>query len=230
MFPALLLTVLAMAGVALGVLLGRPRRLSNHLGAAGGGLLLGISVFLLLPEIAQELGQIRSLAMALGVCLFLAAVDRLLMHSGYSLRDGVAVPLLLITAVHSFLDGWSVRAAAIGPVVNVAVPLGLALHKLPEGLALGWIAKRRFTPAWGAMLAGGAAELFTLAGAFAEPAIERSGVHRFGFWWPAFVLAGIAGTFIFLGMHAIWPVRQERKVLMVFVATLAAVALVATLR
>lgn len=230
MVLASLLTLLAMAGVALGVLLGRPRRVSNHLEAAGGGLLLGIAAFLLIPEIAQELGFGHSLALALGICIILAALDRALMHGGYSLREGVAAPLLAVTAIHSFLDGWSIRAAAIGPVVNVAVPLGLALHKIPEGLALGWIMKRRYSSAQRAVLSGCAAELVTLIGAFTEPRIERTGVHHFGFWWPAYVLAGIAGTFFFLGVHAIWPIRQQKGALAVFLATLLAVGAVAAFR
>jgi hypothetical protein len=227
---ALLLTLLAMAGVALGVLLGKPRRLSNQLGAAGGGLLLGIAAFILIPEIAEELGWTGSLGLAFGVFIVLTGLDRALMHGGYSLREGVAAPLIAVTAIHSFLDGWSVRAAAIGPVVNIAVPLGLALHKIPEGLALGWITKRRYSSTQRAIWCGCAAEFLTLAGAYSEPRLQRAGVHHFGFWWPAFVLAGIAGTFFFLGMHALWPVRQERGVLVVFLATLLTVGAVASFR
>lgn len=230
MFVPLVLTLVAIAGVAIGVLLGQPKQLSNHLGAAGGGLLLGIALFWLLPEIAEELGWTRSLAMAASLCLVLTGLERTLMHSGHSLREGVAGPLLAVTAIHSFLDGWSVRAAAGGAVVNIAVPLGLALHKVPEGLALGWVTRRRFHSSVKAIAAGALAEIFTLAGAFAEPRAQRSGVYHFGIWWTATMLALIAGTFAFLGFHAVWPGRRDKGVVLVFLVTAATVGAAASFR
>src|SRR5204863_3284272 len=54
---------------------------------------------------------------------------------------GFAAPLILAAALHSFLDGWSVTtvqlAAPLG--LRVAVPVAVALHKAPEGMALGGI-------------------------------------------------------------------------------------------
>ena len=50
-------------------------------------------------------------------------------------------PWLAAAALHSFLDGWSVAPAlAAAPLgLRVAVPLAVALHKLPEGMALAGI-------------------------------------------------------------------------------------------
>ena len=227
---AVLLTLLAIAGVALGVLLGQPRRLSNHLGAAGGALLLGIAAFWLVPEIAEDLGWLRSLALSAAICLLLAALDRIVIHGGYSVGEGIAGPLLAITAVHSFLDGWSIRAAAHGPIAHIAVPLGLALHKVPEGLGLGWIVRRRYASVPKALLSAAAAETLTLAGAFVEPHAQQAGVQHFGIWWTAIVLAAIAGTFVFLGLHAVWPGRRDKGIVAVFLGTLMIVAAVARFR
>ena len=230
MILAAVLTLLAIAGVVLGVLLGQPRRLSNHLGAAGGGLLLGIAAFWLVPEIAVALGWGKSLALAAAMCALLAALDRIVIHGGYSLGEGIAGPLLVVTAVHSFLDGWSIRAAAHGPVAHIAVPLGLALHKVPEGLGLGWIVRRRYSSVAKAILLASAAETFTLAGAFIEPSAQQLGVHHFGVWWTALVIAAIAGTFAFLGLHAVWPGRHDKGVMAVFLGTLLILGTVASFR
>jgi zinc transporter ZupT len=216
MTAAWLLTLLALAGIFAGSLLGRSSMLSAHLAAAGGGLLFGICLFWLMPEIAEISGWMLVLAVALASCLALLGIDRYLLHTGRSPRHGVIGPLLIATAIHSFLDGWSVRAVAIQPLANLAVPIGLALHKVPEGLALGWITRKSMSSTKRAILASGAAELLTLAGAWAEPKADRSGVAMFGPWWTAVVLAIVGGSFLFLGFHTVVPERSKAGVVPVF--------------
>jgi zinc transporter ZupT len=230
MLAAWLLTVLAFAGIAAGLFLGYAGSLSDQLAAAGGGLLFGISLFWIIPEIAQTSGWGPALALALVTCCALLVLDRLLLHTGHSPRHGVIGPLLAATAIHSFLDGWSVRAFSIQPLANVAVPLGLGLHKIPEGLALGWIARRSFSPAWKAAATAAAIETMTLVGALVEPRANDSGVAAFGPWWTAVVLSIIAGGFLFLGLHALLPARNRAGVVPVFITTLAAVGGIALVR
>ena len=56
---------------------------------------------------------------------------------------GFAAPLIAASVLHSFFDGWSIataqQAAPLG--IRVAVPLAVAMHKIPEGIALGAIAR-----------------------------------------------------------------------------------------
>ncbi|HEX3684699.1 MAG TPA: hypothetical protein VHU83_19330 [Bryobacteraceae bacterium] len=217
------LTLLAFAGIVAGLFLEHILTLSDHLSAVGGGVLFGISLFWVIPEIADSSGWVAAivLAVAAGVCL--AGLDRLLIHTGHSPRHGVLAPLLAATALHSFLDGWSVRALAIHPVADVAVPVGLALHKIPEGLALGWIVRRSISSKWKAAGAAAGVELLTAAGAFVEPRANQSGAAAFGAWWSAVVLAIIAGSFLFLAFHALAAARKRAGVVAVFLATLAAV-------
>jgi zinc transporter ZupT len=225
MAMAWLLTLLALCGVWAGVLLGgKTNRYSEHLAAAGGGLLFGISLFWLVPEIGETLGRIDAVLLAIGVALVLALLDAALSHTGHSARHGVVWPLLLATAIHSLLDGWSVRLLSVQPLTNVAVTAGLALHKIPEGAALGWITHRSLRSSRRALLASTGAELFTLVGAFAEPALNASGSARFGVWWTAGVLSVIAGGFLFLGFHAIQPAWKRRDVMAMFGVTLLLVA------
>lgn len=224
------LTLLAFAGIAAGLLLGHTWKLSLHLSAVGGGVLFGIALFWVIPEIAESFGWVGGAVLTVCAACGLAALDWVLSHSGHSPRRGVAGPLLAATAIHSFLDGWSVRAFAVQPVADVAVPLGLALHKIPEGVALGWVARRSFSRTWKAAAAAGAVELMTLAGALVEPRANRSGIAAFGVGWSAAVLAIIAGSFLFLGVHALAPSRKRAAVMLLFLATLAAVGGVAWMR
>src|SRR4051794_22876033 len=134
MAAAWLLTLLAWGGVVAGLFLGQWRRAPSRLAAAGGAILFGIALFVVIPEIAGHLGWAAALGLAFAVCCVLIVLDRLLVRGHHSAREVIG-PLLTATAVHSLLDGWSVRALSVQPFASVAVPLGLALHKVPEGLA-----------------------------------------------------------------------------------------------
>jgi hypothetical protein len=230
MAVALLLTVLGTLGVWLGIYLGRIEKFAGHLAAAGGGLLFGISFFWLTPEIAQSLGTVVALALTAGVALILGLIDELLAHSGHSARQGVIWPIMAATAIHSTLDGWSVRLMITRPVTDVATVLGLALHKLPEGAALGWITKRSVRSAQTAFVAGTLPELFTLAGAAAEPTLNARGTAQFGAFWSSGVLCVIAGGFLFLGFHSIWPTRRQLPALAVFFLMLLLMAAIRSFR
>jgi zinc transporter ZupT len=111
-------------------------------------------------------------------------------------------------------------------LTNVAVPVGLALHKVPEGLALGWIARRTVPSHWKAALAGSSVEILTVVGALIEPRANTAGAATFGPWWSATVLAVIAGGFLFLGLHAVLPNWRRLGVVAVFVVTLLLVGMI----
>jgi zinc transporter ZupT len=219
-----LLTLLGLAGVAAGVYLGHARLLSSLLAAAGGGLLFGLSLFWLIPEVSLTTGRWLAVALALLVAALMAGLDELLLHAGHSPRQGILWPVLAAMALHSFLDGWSVRALAARPLPEIAAPVGLALHKIPEGIAAGWIARRSTSSGWKAAAAGGGAQLATVAGALIEPSADRLGAARFGDGWPAAVVAVIAGSFLFLGFHAVLPHWKKASVLVVFAVTVLLVA------
>lgn len=219
MAVACLLTLLALAGVFVGVYLGRdPNKISEHMAAAGGGLLFGIALFWLVPEIGETSGRGAAIGIAVGVAAVLALLEGLLGHSGHSAQQGVMWPLLVATALHSTLDGWSIRILSVHPIDHIAVAIGLALHKFPEGVALGWIALRSIRAPRRAFLASAAAELFTLAGAFSEPQLNASGQARFGVWWMAGALSVIAGGFLFLAVHAVAPCWKRGHVIAIFLA------------
>jgi hypothetical protein len=216
MLAAVALTVLALLGVLIGSFAGQSNSVSTHLAAAGGGVLSGICVFWLTPEIALTLGLTMTALLILAFALALVGFDRLLVHTGQSPRHGVVAPLMIATAVHSFLDGWSVSALAIRPLAGLAAPIGLGLHKLPEGLALGWINRKAMQSARNAILISASVELTTLLGAWIEPRVARSGEAAFGARWTAVVLTLVGGSFLFLGMHTVAEHRKRPGVLLVF--------------
>src|SRR3954454_9083720 len=230
MVIAALLTLLASAGVAIGVLLGRSRILSAHLGAAGSGLLCGIALFWLLPETAHISGWSSALALTTGCGAALALLDHYLIDEGWAKHENIVRPLLIATAIHSFLDGWSVRATSVNALAAVAVPIGLGLHKIPEGLALGWVVRRALGSTNKALLAGLIVESLTLVGAFLEPRADQTGIENFGLLWIAGVLAVIGGSFLFVAIHTVVPERRRIGVMAIFFTTLTLVGGAAALR
>jgi zinc transporter ZupT len=230
MAAAWALTLLALCGVLIGVSIGQRRLLSAGFSAVGGGLLFGIALFWLLPEIAHTSGWPPAAGAIAAVFIIVGLLDRLLLHDEHSPRQGILAPLFLATAVHSFFDGWSVRMLQAQALAGIAAPIGLALHKIPEGLALGWIARKSIRSIPAAFAASAAVELVTLAGAFLEPVANHSGIAAFGSWWTVGILAIIAGSFLFLGFHAVFPNRKSGGVMFIFLATLVATAFAANLQ
>ncbi len=222
-----LLTLLAIGGVIAGAFAGQARFWTFSLGAAGGGLLFGIALFWVIPEVAETSGWAGAVALVCAAFALIAALDMLLMHTGHSPRSGAIAPLLIATSLHCFLDGWSMRALGSQPVTNVAVAAGLALHKIPEGFALGWVIRRTLRASGKTIAAGSAIEALTALAAFIEPAANHSGAAALGAWWTAGVLAVISGSFLYLGFHVVVPERKKRGVVPLFAGTLAAMAVVA---
>lgn len=126
------------------------------------GVLLGISIFWVLPEVAEDRGWATTLACVSGILLLLGCIDRYVcpicpycVADMQSAEAGPAVtscrhaaklgwPLLLFGCVHSFFDGWAIALtqAASHPNFAAAVSWGAAVHKLPESVAIGVLVAR----------------------------------------------------------------------------------------
>ena len=89
--------------------------------------------------------------------------------------------------------------AADGAGLGGAFVLAVAIHKIPEGIALGVIARAALKSRQAALWWSVAAELMTMAGAGLEivlaPFLGRSLLHV--------LLAVAGGAFIYLGAHAV---------------------------
>ena len=89
MLLALLLTVLAVCGILAGLFLGQSRSLSPQLMAIGGGLLCGISLFWVFPEMIEAAGWLyAALLLAGGVAAVYGPKD---FELGQIVRDIVAL-------------------------------------------------------------------------------------------------------------------------------------------
>ncbi|MGD0498035.1 MAG: ZIP family metal transporter [Bryobacteraceae bacterium] len=237
--PALA-TAVGLAGAAAGLWLTGAHRSARVVVPFTAGVLVGVALFGLLPELALESGWTVTLLLFAGGYLVLQAVNRYGYpicptcahdhdHSSCATElHGFAIPLLAAAAVHSFLDGWSVAAtqsaATLG--LRVAAPLAVTLHKIPEGIALGGILRvsvksRAMAVGWciiaeGSTLAGGAAGLWM--------------APHLGAGWTTYPLGATAGWLFYLGYHAVHEEWKRRGPATAWVSALAGVSAAAFLQ
>ena len=215
--PALA-TAVGVAGAVVGIRLTAMRERSRPMIPFAAGMLLGVALFGLLPELAESLGWTKTLLLSGAGYALLVLLERF----GYSVcpacshthnhdscsaeLHGFAAPLVAAAALHSFLDGWSVATSQwAGPVgLRIAVPLAIALHKAPEGIALGGILRAAVKTRKAAVACATLAEGATLAGG----ALGLWLAPHLGTMWISYPLATAAGWLCYLGYHA---VDQEWK-------------------
>lgn len=157
---SLLYSLLAGSCIALGAVLlflfrhPGQNMLSSLLGFAG-GIMLGISVFELMPEAVEFASTPMAVfGFILGAGM-MYAVDRRLPHSHLSVSEGLEVEnpekvnlrnkpllrtgylILLGIAMHNLPEGLAIGAGLeAGPEVGLLIALAIGLHNIPEGLAI----------------------------------------------------------------------------------------------
>ena len=177
----------------------------------GGGTLLGVGFFWILPEMAEAMAWPGAIMWLASGCILLGLVDKFVYpvcpscspahdHDHCSTRlHGFATPLLIASALHASLDGWSAVAAQSDVRLGAGFLLGIAAHKIPEGLALGVISRAALRSRSAAISWCALAQSATLLGAGAEsvlaPYLGNQALHA--------LLALAGGSFLYLGYHAI---------------------------
>lgn len=208
-YPSLI-TLIAVLSAAAGVWLTSFQGLSRRLVPFGGGVLLGVALFWVLPEMADFFTWQVAILWLGGGFLLLAGIDRFVHpvcpacspsheHDHCATRlHGFAAPLLAAAALHSALDGWS-AAASQNAGFSMALIGAIAVHKIPEGLALGVIARASLGSRAAALTWCGLAQMATIGGAGIEsvlaPHLSSQGLHV--------LLALAGGSFLYLGGHAV---------------------------
>jgi len=218
---ALLATLAAALGALLGLLLTGLHGSARLVGSFSGGLLLGVAVFGLLPEVVSEIGWTAAAILSVTGYISLMLVDRHVYpvcpscshdhdHDACDATlHGFAAPLILATAFHAFLDGWSIATSqwAGTASLGLTLPWALALHKIPEGVALGAIlrasVRTRAAAFGGALLTESATLLGAACGLVMAP--------KLGERWLHYPLAIAGGCFFYLGFHAIHAEWRRRK-------------------
>lgn len=207
----ILITAIAIVGAAIGVWLTSTRGLARKLVPFGGGALVGVALFWVLPEMAAFLRWDGALLWIAGGVGALAAIDRFVYpvcpacspahdheHCPAQLH-GFAPPLLLAAGLHAALDGWSAAAADADAHLSLGVLAGIAAHKLPEGLALGVIGRAALRSRSSALGWSAAIQFATLLGAGLESVLAP----YFGARAFYALLAVAGGSFLYLGGHAV---------------------------
>jgi zinc transporter ZupT len=223
----LVATVAALLGAVIGVFLPGAHQKARFMVPFAGGLLVGISLFGLFPELASEIGPAGGLALFAVGYLVLRVINRFIVpvcpscaHDHYheactTALHGFALPLVVAAAVHSSLDGWSIATAQFAAPLGVraTLPMAVVLHKIPEGIALGAILRAAVaSPAaalgW-CLLAEGVTLVGVAAGLQLEPLLGQA--------WLSYPLAIAGGFFFYLGFHAVhgeWKRRGAIPALM----------------
>lgn len=206
-------TLAALFGALLGLYLTGIRERTHVMAPFSGGLLLGISAFGLFPEVAGDIGFGAGVVSFAAGYFVLFAVNRFLYPICNSCSQdhdhdmcaaalhGFAAPLVSATALHSFLDGWSIVAAqtSAAPVIHLSLPIAVALHKIPEGIALGAILRAAVGSRGTAFRWCVLTESLTLAGGVAGLLITP---HLRSVWMQ-YPIALAGGFFLYLGFHAV---------------------------
>jgi zinc transporter ZupT len=225
--PALA-TAVGVGGAVAGVWLTGAQRRARVVVPFSAGVLLAVALFGLAPELALESGWTATVLLFAAGYLLLYMVNRYAYpvcptcahdhdHSACDTElHGFAFPLIVAAALHSAMDGWSVAttqlAAPLG--LRVAVPLAVALHKIPEGVALGGILRASVKSRVGALGWSVAAEGSTLLGGAAGLWMAP----RLGSQWTAYPVGLTAGWLFYLGYHAVHEEWKRRGAAPAFVS------------
>ena len=215
-----IVTGLAVLGAAWGLWLADTPKRSRHILTFSGGLLAGISLFWVLPELGEELPLYAAASLLFGGFGVLWIVNRFVYpvcpscshdhdHDHCDTRlHGFGVPLIIAAVVHSFLDGWGIGVAQSDEAgrLGAAFLLGALVHKIPEGLAYGSILRAALKSRGSALFWVVLIEGMTIAGGgvalLAAPYLSPIALGA--------VLSLAGGTFLYLGVHAVHSEWKRR--------------------
>jgi zinc transporter ZupT len=194
-----------------------------------GGVLVGLSAFWILPDLAVNAGWLISLVGISAGVLLLLAFDRYVYpvcpfcalggHEGHAghFHDGlgsrhthyfeVGWPLLIAGCVHNFFDGWMLElshADGAGTLSN-AVSWGFAVHKILEAFAIGLLAS-----AFASTRSRALAIILLIQGAFAAGSVAVLYVGGLNQGIVDICIGSAAATLMFFGLSALrveWRLR-----------------------
>lgn len=214
-------TVLSLVSTAIGVfcaVLGlwslTGAQASRRVVPFSGGLLVGISLFGVLPDLAERYSWAGGPALlAVGVALlwlvgrYVYPVCPSCSHTHQhelcsAALHGFATPLVVAATLHSFLDGLGIAASQqrSADALGTTLVLAVILHKIPEGVALGVMLRAALPTRASALLWCALAESATFLGGLLESIVAPGLGAR---WVSYYVLALAGGSFLYLGFHAV---------------------------
>lgn len=185
--------------------------------AFAAGAFLGVAFLDILPDAieAVDAPQAIFIAALVGFCAFFI-IERLLMHFVHREPDGqthhsehsASLPLLVVLgdSAHNFLDGVAIALAYVAnPALGLVTTLGIAAHEVPQEIGdfvilldCGW-SKRRV------VIVNFVSSLLSIAGAITGFLAANLFQLSLGY-----LLAVVAGVFIYLGASDLIPELQDR--------------------
>lgn len=218
--PPLLAALIGVAGVFLGLWLTTAGRRTRLVVPFSAGVLLGVVLCGLLPELIEDIGwSLTGMFFVAGYGLlffinrFIAPVCPTCAHdhaheSCDTVLHGFAAPLIGALMLHAFFDGWSLTTVQFSSQrgIRLAVAMAVLLHKIPEGMALGAMARASLSSRSTAVFWSVAAESMTLLGGILGLAIAPG----LGALWISYPLALAAGWLFYLGAHAVHEEWKRR--------------------
>jgi zinc transporter ZupT len=122
--------------------------LSRKISAVSSGIMLGVGLFWILPDISRSAGVAHSaLSVAVAVaCLY--AIDRFVYpvcpccshhaHGHCHAQTQALLPLVIAIGLHNLFDGWTAGVAVhAGGMAGSGIAAGLVTHKVPEAIVFG---------------------------------------------------------------------------------------------
>jgi zinc transporter ZupT len=210
---SLLVSAIGVTGVFAGVYLAAISSVARGLVALSGAILIVVATFMIAPDVAGFFGWAAAVGW-IGVGFAGLWITNRYIHPVCpscshthdhdlcsSRLHGFAGPILTAAAAHSFFDGWILAAGErdATPSLAMAIVLGIAAHKLPEGVALGILVRASVGSERRSVLSLIGVQLLTVVGAVAAVLLAP----WMGVLWAHVVLALAAGSFLFLGYHAV---------------------------
>jgi zinc transporter ZupT len=212
-------TLVSLLATAVGILsalpaFGRRADLARMAGLVpfSGGLLVGIALFGVLPELSEAYRWGGAVALVSAGVALLWLIGRYVYpvcpSCSHTHRHelcetalhGFATPVAVAAAIHALLDGVGIAASyeESAPGLGTAVLVAVMLHKVPEGIALGVMLRAALPARLAALALCAAAEGATFLGALLESLLGP----RLGGGWTQYALALAGGSFLYLGFHA----------------------------
>jgi zinc transporter ZupT len=216
------LTLYSIASAIAGVSIVSVPELARRIVPFSGAVLILISLFWVLPELGSVFGWAGGTALLLCGSAVIYIVDHYIHpvcpvcshnheHDDCTTRlHGFAGPLILAASLHGLFDGWALSAGMSkeGEFLGRAVALGIALHRLAEGLAFGVILRAALKSRARAYVFAVVTQSAMLAGGL----LEAATADHLGNYWIAALLAVGGGMFLYLGFHAVHGEWKRRTV------------------
>ena len=208
-----LVTLFGASGAAMGVLATKRAARIKELMPLSAGLLLGMAVFLILPEALTSGRWPAILGFSVAGCAVFAVAEHYLGHAHGEREESVssgylvaALPLLVALSLHNALDGWNTGLACqlADKKLVWAFLAGMGLHKCSAGAAAGAIFRASLRSTIGSLCAAVVAEALTLVGLMLEQSLSSILSQQ----WTVWLLAATGGSFLYLAFHALEIARR----------------------